>query len=346
MTRSEPLAEAASEAIDARARRAEDLARGDDTPGKRPAVGLILVKMLLVVGGLALLLHWALGSLPGDTTSLTLTGILLALLINQVSLYTAALRLRATLAAFDIPITSGQAFSIHLRSLFYFFFVPMSVGLEISRFIAIRRLVPSAASKPLIIALLLDRALGMAAALLSVVGLAFVVVPSTVWRTAPVGWGLAVLAAILVLAALPLAHRGLRARILALLRTILALAPRLVVPMLWSILTLALGGTMLYAFASSSGIGIGWLTMVFVLATSLLGMAVPISLLGAGLGEVVGVGTFAFLGITPAAAVLFASVIYCGRLVGAMQGALIELRMDARRITRQAPSSKAALREP
>jgi hypothetical protein len=86
--------------------------------------------------------------------------------------------------------------------------------------------------------------------------------------------------------------------------------------------------------------------MVFVLAASLLGMAVPISLLGAGLGEVVGIGTFAFLGVTPAAAVLFASVIYCGRLVGAMQGALIELRMDAGRIARSVPAAEAALREP
>ncbi|HYN76289.1 MAG TPA: hypothetical protein VES73_00660, partial [Lamprocystis sp. (in: g-proteobacteria)] len=107
-----------------------------------PARGLVLLKMGLVLVGLGLLLLWVGEGLPAQRPALSAVALTLAL--YQAALYAAALRLQTTLAAFGIRITARQAFVIHLRSLFYFFFVPMSVGYEITRFIAVRRIDPEA----------------------------------------------------------------------------------------------------------------------------------------------------------------------------------------------------------
>ena len=71
------------------------------------------------------------------------------------------------------------------------------------------------------------------------------------------------------------------------------------------------------------------------MSASLLGMAIPLSLFGVTLGEAAGVGTLALIGLSPAVAVLLTSVAYCGRLFGAMQGAVIELWGDAGRVARR-----------
>lgn len=309
---------------------------------KRLPRGLIFVKMLLVLAGLGVLLHWAGASLPEEVPGVTPTAVVLALLLNQASLYVAALRLRATLVAFDIRISHAQSQLIHLRSLFYFFFVPMSVGLEISRFMAIRRLAPDTATRPLVIALLIDRILGMTAALCATLALAALVLPRSasvkiegIWiligLLAAVGAGLALFL-----------HQPLRRQVMDILGAVASRAHRLMLPALLGFVTLALVAASAYAFAVASGISIGWWSMLFALSASILGMAIPISLLGAGLGEVFGVGILALLGLTPAAALLLAAVIYCGRLIGAMQGAVIELLVDAERVSRAGVPGAAA----
>ena len=78
----------------------------------------------------------------------------------------------------------------------------------------------------------------------------------------------------------------------------------------------------------------GMAPVAFALSASLLGMAIPLSLVGVTLGEVAGVGTMAMIGLPPGVAVLLTSVAYCGRLFGAMQGAVIELWGDAGRVAR------------
>jgi hypothetical protein len=274
-------------------------------------------------------------SVPDDARSMTLTAVILALLVNQLALYAAAWRLRAILAVFGIRISAWQSLLVHLRSLFYFFFVPMSVGYEISRFISIRRLVPGAQTRALLIALLLDRVLGMIAAVIAAAALAGLVLPINPWLAVSLSskWILVMLGLVgafaVVLAARPQWLRQAR----ELLTAVMTLGHRLWWPVALSFITLGLVSTSVYVFALASLIKIGWLDLTFVLSVSLLGMAIPVSLLGASLGEVAGVGILAALGLTPALALLLASVIYCTRLVGAMQGALIELWADAHRVS-------------
>ncbi len=148
----------------------------------------LVLKLVLVTGGLLLLLHWALQRLPDDRPALDLWSLLGAILLNQLALYAAAWRLQATLAAFGVSIRRGQAMRIHLQSLFYFFFVPMSVGLEIARFLKVRDIDPTVSAKRLLFALLFDRVLGLAGVLLVVGMLLPLVLPALLPQLWHPGW--------------------------------------------------------------------------------------------------------------------------------------------------------------
>jgi hypothetical protein len=293
---------------------------------------MVLLKVGLVVAGLGLLVTWAADSIPGDRPTVSPIAVVLAVLLNQAALYTAAERLRATLSAFGMTISRGQAFGIHLRSLFYFFFVPMSVGLEISRFVAIRAVCPGASGRRLLLALLVDRALGLLAALIAVLALVGVVFPELARVDINPWWYLAAVALVAILGTALLAHGALRQHARDLLEALASAGPRLLVPILLSVAALLLVCASVFAFANGAGIVIDPITLAFALAASLFGMAIPVSLLGATLGEVAGAGTLALVGLPPAAAVLLASAAYCGRLLGAIQGAVVELWADIGRV--------------
>ncbi len=302
---------------------------------------LVVGKIALVLAGLGLLVRWALAGLaPTDGSGalhLAPVGLVAAVLLNQAALFAAALRLRSTLAAFGVRLTAGQAMAIHLRSLFYFFFVPLSVGLEVSRYLDIRRLDADVPARTLVLVLLLDRVLGLVAAVAALAAFAYLVLPASVWAQINGRW--LVLGALAVLAAgggLVLLHRPWRERATDLLRVLRAGSVRLLVPVLLSLLALALVCASVYVVAAASGWAAGFAEIAFALSASLLGMALPLSLLGVTVGEATGVGVMALLGLAPALAVMLVSLAYVGRLLGAVQGAALELHGGVRVLRRQA----------
>jgi hypothetical protein len=299
---------------------------------------LVAVKVALVLGALVVLVRWALSGLTPaagapDTPGLALGGVAAAVLLNQLALFVAALRLRATLAAFQVHITAGQAMAIHLRSLFYFFFVPL-VGQELSRYIDVRRIDGAVSAKKLLLLLLLDRGLGLVAAVAALVTFAYAVLPTRVWGLLDAGWLAGGAAAALVVGGLVLLRRPWRERARELLRVLHQGSLRLLVPVLLSLLALALVCAAVYTVAATSGWQVGFAQVSFALSASLLGMAVPLSVFGATLGEPTGIGVMALLGIGSALAVLLVSLAYMGRLLGAMQGAALELHGGIRGLRR------------
>lgn len=300
--------------------------------GLRP--WLLALKIGLILMGLLLLLHWAWQRLPQDEVEVDPWGLLSAVVLNQMALFAAAWRLQATLAAFGVHIDRVQAIRIHLQSLFYFFFVPMSVGLEIARFAKVRALEPSVSAKRLLMALLLDRMLGLTAALVLVLCLLPVVMSDLLARFWPPGWLAFGLASALVAAGVAWVfcrHTPLPRR---LADGMLAMTEvwRLL-PMLLALSTAALllVCASVYAIAAGAGIAVGPVALTFALASSLFGMLLPVSLLGATLGEAAGAGFFTMLGLDIASALLLVFGAYSGRLIGALQGGVIELWLDGRR---------------
>jgi uncharacterized membrane protein YbhN (UPF0104 family) len=298
-------------------------------PRRRFPLWLLALKIALVIGGLLVLLHWALQRLPNDTGTLAPWSLLGAILLNQLALFAAAWRLQATLAAFGVRIGRRQAVRIHLQSLFYFFFVPMSVGLEIARFIKIRAIDPRVSAKRLLFALLLDRLLGLVAAVAMVTALLPLVMPevlSQLWHPA---WIAVVMLASLVVAGTLWLHAPSRRRLLDVLAAISevgGLLPRLIG---LSLAALLLVCASVYLIAVGARLDIEPMVLTFALSASLLGMLLPVSMLGATLGEAAGAGLFAILGLNAAAALVLVSAAYGGRLLGALQGGIIELWMDS-----------------
>jgi hypothetical protein len=82
--------------------------------------------------------------------------------------------------------------------------------------------------------------------------------------------------------------------------------------------------------AIGADIQVGVTEVTFAISASLLGMVLPLSLLGVTAGEAAGASVFALLGVSPAASVLLVSAAYLGRLLGAMQGGLLELSIGGR----------------
>jgi hypothetical protein len=301
---------------------------------------LVVGKIALVLAGLGLLVRWALAGLaPTDGSGalhLAPVGLVAAVLLNQAALFAAALRLRATLAAFGVRLSAAQAMAIHLRSLFYFFFVPLSVGLEVSRYLDIRRIDADVPAKTLVLVLLLDRVLGLVAAVAALAAFASLVLPASVWARVDAGWLALGAAAVLAGAGLVLLRRPWQERAADLLRVLKAGSVRLLVPVLLSLLALALVCASVYVVAATSGWAAGFAEIAFALSASLLGMALPLSLLGVTVGEATGVGVMALLGLAPALAVMLVSLAYVGRLLGAVQGAALELHGGVRVLRRQA----------
>jgi putative effector of murein hydrolase LrgA (UPF0299 family) len=217
-------------------------------------------------------------------------------LLNQAALLAAALRLRATLAAFRVRLSPAQAMAIHLRSLFYFFFVPLSVGLEVSRYLDIRRIDPAVPAKTLVLVLLLDRVLGLVAAVAALAMLAYVVLPASFWAALDARWLAGGGAAVLVVGGLVLLRRPWRERAVELLRALRVGSVRLLLPVLLSLLALALVCASVYVVAVASGWAAGFAQVSFALSASLLGMALPVSLFGAPWASPPGLASWRCLG--------------------------------------------------
>ena len=245
---------------------AQAVVEAQTADGKPIAPWILLAKLGLVVGGLALLLRWAVESLPGDGLSISPLAVMGAILLNQAALLMAALRLRATLSAFGVAICRRDAFRIHLQSLFYFFFVPLSVGLEAARFVKIRRIDPRVPTTQLLLALLLDRALGLVAAVAVVGALLYFVAPQLVpGRCEFLCQALAATAAAVGLAALLLSSR-VRATLRDLVGAIVSRGYQILELLVLSLLTLLLVCASVYVVAIGADIQVGVTEVTFAIS--------------------------------------------------------------------------------
>jgi uncharacterized membrane protein YbhN (UPF0104 family) len=278
--------------------------------------------------GVPAALIWILAEVAGATWgSLTLTdtgALVLGFVVNQVALCLFAVRMQFVLRAFEIQLGWLAALRIHLQSMFYFFALPMTVGLEIARLVKVRQVYPSATVLQASSALLLDRLLGAGSALAMLI-LCWPFVRITVFSSAP-GW-------------VWLAGAGLLAAggtSLLLSRKVRHLAREA-----WSLMRgrwlgmsalFALSMLMHVVFAAGVqfiGTGLGLpLTLAdtaFAIAGGMLFLAIPVSFAGLGPAEAGVAGVFLAMGYPASAALATGALPYLARLVGALEGAVWEL---------------------
>lgn len=287
---------------------------------------VLAIKLLLVPAGLIALAasllddprfpHLSIGPLP----------ILAALALNQVALLLFAIRMKAVMGAFGVPVSVPQSLRIHLQSMFYFFALPMTVGLEVARFAKIKRLLGDRADNAgLSYALLADRMVGaLAAVLVAAALLPFVGVPVLKLERAIPGWVAAGLGACVLVGgyvarsalrrhleqALDLARKGRG-----------ALAAALAVALVTHV-TFILG---VQVAAAGMGLGIATAQTLFAISAAMLFVVIPVSFAGVSPVEAACAALLVGLGVPIEAAAVLALIAYLAKLVAAFEGGAWEM---------------------
>jgi hypothetical protein len=288
-------------------------------------------RLLVPLGKLTLvpLLLWVIGrhAIPGagfGSVQPDYFFVGVALLANQAALYVFAVRMLMVLGMFGIPISSFQAQRIHLQSVFYYFALPMTVGLEISRYAKVKAVV-DADVRPMALgsALLADRVIGLLAA---------TVIAASLFPFSPlialVQWNfpLALIPPIfLTFAAVALFFRRQIVdhiyRMLALLR---ASKGHLLAVLIISVLTHVFFAFGAYAGAQAFSLQISFGQALLAVSLAMLFVILPVSFAGISPVEAASFGLLMTFGVPKEEALLFAVITYFAKLIAAVEGACWE----------------------
>lgn len=317
-------------------------------PPKDPRTrrALLALRLVLSVAGLAVL-----AVLVGRRADLgRLAGVLpwlaLSFVVAQAGLGLFAARLRQVLSVLSLELPLGTAVRVHYQSMFYYFFVPAGVGYEIAKLGKLAAALPEARVAAVGAAVVADRLLGTAVLLL----LTLATLPATGLADRLGGLGrtgaLAALGMALLLALLWTRRDRVRG----------ALGPFLHGPVrpgrLLPALVLSAGVQLTVALAvwllaAAVGIPVGYAQVVFATSASIFFQAVPVTLLGAGAGEVAGVAMYLGMGLAREDALLLVTLVYLHRLFAALVGGAWEVAHGGARLAAGPPEpSDAPLNDP
>lgn len=249
-----------------------------------------------------------------------------ALVVNQVALMVFAIRMRWVLITFSIFLTLRETIRIHLQSMFYFFVLPMTVGLEAARFAKIKKAAMGnpVQSATLGIALLTDRLIGAFAALLISLALWPFVrfhIPAKWQIDAPLVLIL-ITGLIIALAFLLYRYRRSLMNMLAQWQGHFAALLKAFIVSLTVHVLFCLG---IFLAARSISIPIELHQALFVISAAMLFVVLPISFAGAGPIEVANIAMLLALGMSMEQAVAFTLLSYLARLVAAFEGGVWEI---------------------
>jgi hypothetical protein len=262
--------------------------------------------------------------------------LLLALVALQASILCFAVRLHFSLRAFGIDLSARAASIIALQSLFYFF-IPLSIGTDAARWLKIRNRIPDVSRMTVLTAVLFDRGTA-AVACVFIAAFTLPLIPSIHIDIPTVGglassWWLAVLAT-LAGAALVMLFQVARRRFPNLLALILKRRFLLNMVTCLGLSLLTQGFTILTVWS-----GLLWLGVLIKPAAISIGVTgaaiaqvIPLSVAGAGPGEVTAGLLLTSTGASTDAAILLATVVYFCKLIGGIEGGLLEWPPISRRL--------------
>lgn len=262
-----------------------------------------------------------------------------ALACLQCSIVLFALRFRISLWTFGVCIPTRHAARIAMQSLFYFF-VPLSAGTEVCRWIKVRAMVPDSSQLAVIASVTFDRLMA-ALACLVISSTCFFLVdlrglhgsPTSLRSAEP--WKIAIAILFLlafIVMAMRRSWRSVRVR-----RLIELGGSRLLrgatVAMTMSIAVQILTVLALWLFSRWLGIELSLAGIALGATGGALAQILPISLAGAGPAEIGSALLFHAAGATPEQAVLLATLLYLCKLVGAIEGGILEWPPISRRLS-------------
>ncbi len=284
-----------------------------------------LALRLVIVPVLVAWLVFELASLGGerDWSKVNVPELLLGLAAYHVALILFAERMRTTLSLFEIQIPRVASFRICLQSIVYFFLVPMSLGIEISRYFKIRAIKPDLEFKWLAPAIFMDRLIGFASAVLFLIILGALLLPISLDNVTVVLAG-AALMALAVICSL-YAIRRYSGWLIEILHAVLRHPARTALPVLISIAMQFATGAGVCLCADSLGIRLDVFQAILGVSVSNIANVIPFSLLGAGASEAAGAAAFLSVGLDSREAVLLVAIMYSLKLIAALEGAAMEV---------------------
>jgi len=261
--------------------------------------------------------------------------LLAALLVNFLALLLFATRMRIILDVFDAKISLFQAFRIHLQSMFYFFILPMTVGLEAARFAKVKKIIDRPLNEiTLGSALLFDRFIGAGTALF----LSLLLFPFLNFKM-KIEWNAWLLLGIFILALGFIWLLFLHSKIRYYIKKIFMLCHLGQKGLLFatevSIVTHIFYAFSLYLAAKSVHLDISFLQTLFALTAAMLCLIFPISLAGASPVEAATLGVLLALKIPMDQALIFVLLSYLAKFMAALLGGIWEFYEDSEAVFRR-----------
>jgi uncharacterized membrane protein YbhN (UPF0104 family) len=245
------------------------------------------------------------------------------IVLSQCAVAVYALRFRTTMHIVGIELGLVETLRINTLSLFYQFFVPLSVGADVTKFVKLKARDHSAFVS--VGGIVLDHFVGLVTLVALSCGL-------LIWRQ-PLSFeieiGLAALVVVLLMVTAGIfAIRFNRQGLLnfgAVAREVSRRRGLLIGALGLSLMMQALLAAAVFSASLGWGLEVEYLDILFVMATALIFQAVPLNLAGVGLAEVAGTGLYLAVGLPMSAAILLVSLLYAYRLLSAIVGGAWDL---------------------
>lgn len=295
-----------------------------------PLAKLFLVPIMLWVIGRNVLSEYHI-----DSLTINPLFIVPAIIVNQIALSLFASRMQIILKVFGITISRLQSLRIHLQSVFYFFALPMTVGLEAARFAKVKHIVGSDAQVfTLGSALLADRLIGAIVALiLAAVLLPFMNLMILSQWDAYSSLALVIGGGGLIL--IMYLHKGVRSHLREAVRLTHSGRKGLWLALMVSISTHLVFAFGVYIATIGAHLEITFPQTLFAISAAMLFVIFPISFAGISPVEAATFGVLLSLGMSVDQALVFVFISYFAKLIAAFEGGGWELYEGGEYVSRR-----------
>lgn len=284
---------------------------------------LRVLRIAAVLIGLPVLVYWASREQALNLRQGLHPLLLLGIGLSLVAAALFALRFRIMLVTVQIRLGFVDTLRMTLLSMFYYFFVPLAVGGDVTRFVKLKA--RDYGAMPVAAAIVLDHAAGFAGLMLLSAGV------FTFERPLDVTLDTRTVAAVVALAGLIGAllflrlrdHPTIRLRVLY--DYALAHWRRFAAALVLSLVVHTLFAAAVFAGGRGWGIEITFPELLFVITTALMFQALPLNVAGVGAAEVAGTGLYVAIGLPLSAAVLLSSLPVIYRLIAGIIGGAWDL---------------------
>ncbi len=310
-----------------------------------PRTTLFYLKLVLLPLGVGCLLYWAAQEQMLRQSARWNWELNLGAALSVFAMAPLALRFKHALKVAGFTLDAKHSLRINALSAFYHFFVPLSLGAELTKFIQLKTALAERGAVRLTVAIVLDHVLGFVALLAILLTLCEEGGP--LMGGVDVRWvAAAIVAAAAVLLALAWRYRSrLGASAREILERLMTHRADAAAAVGWSVAMQALMAAALVLPAQAWGLDIDYRELLFVLAASSLFAAVPLNIAGLGVAEIAGAGLYLAFGLSSRDALLLVSLQYCYRLLFAILGGLWDFAATRHpaRVRDACAASRAAL---